>query len=95
MTLHVFTWTPRSALLLAASVVTGSWAFLAALVAGIAHLFGAEAVAASAGSMATVLLAAVAGLLVLAALLGCVLERPVLVKRSPARSTVSYSRPVV
>jgi len=94
MTLHVFTWTPRSALPLAASVVTGSWAVLAALVAGIAHLFGAEALAASAGSLATAFLAVVAGLLVIAAFLGCVLERPVLVKRSPARSAVPYSRPV-
>jgi hypothetical protein len=93
MTLHDFTWTPRSTLPLAASVVTGAWGILAALVAGVAHLLGGEVVASSAGTLAGVLFGVVVGLLVLAAFVGCIVERPIhAVPRRP-RAAVPASRP--
>ena len=95
MTLHDFTWTPRSALPLAAGVVIGSWAIIATIVAGIAHLLGGQAVAASAGTVAAVLFGAVACLLVFAAFLGCLLDRSVRAQVHSARSAVPVSRPIV
>jgi len=94
MTLHDFTWTPRSALPLAAGVVTGSWAIIATVVAIIAHLFGGETVAASASTLAGVLFGVVAGCLAVAALLGCLLERPIHAGSRSARSAVPVSRPI-
>jgi len=95
MTLHDFTWTRRSVLPLAAGVVTGSWAVIATVVAVIAHLLGGEAVAASAGTLAGALFGLVACLLAFAAILGCVLDRPVRVQVHPARSALPVSRPIL
>ena len=93
MTLHEFTWTHRSGLPLAAGVVVGSWAVLAGLVAGVAHLVGGEAVAAPAAAVAGLLAAMVVALLTLAGFLGFVLDRPVRARR-PAGSAVPVSRPI-